>query len=87
MGRECLICGRPDWIERHHLFQGSNRKLSEQYGLVADLCHYCHNEPPDGAHHNAEVMENLHCYGQALFMLKYRANKDDFRKLFGANYL
>jgi hypothetical protein len=35
----CYICGRAEWIERHHIFNGTaNRKKSEKYGLTVHLC-------------------------------------------------
>ena len=41
----CYLSGRTDWLEKHHLYQGANRKLSEKYGLWVYLNHYWHNEP------------------------------------------
>lgn len=58
------MCGSSRWIERHHIFNGAYRKKSEKYGLVIDLCHYCHNEPPNGVHYNADNMKKLKRYGQ-----------------------
>lgn len=52
----CYICGRAEWIERHHIFNGTaNRKKSEKYGLTVHLCHWCHNEPPRGVHYNQDA--------------------------------
>ena len=57
--RECAICGSTQWLELHHVYNGPFRKKSERFGAVVDLCHYCHNEPPNGVHHNAENMRKL----------------------------
>ena len=46
------------------VFGGANRSLSEKYGLVVNLCHECHNEPPDGVHFNAENMLALRKWAQ-----------------------
>ena len=78
-----------------HVFGGANRKLSEQDGLVVDLCHACHNEPPDGVHFNKEKMDWLHKWGQDTWelrkMIEDHVTRDEARKAFmqryGKNYL
>lgn len=82
---KCYLCGSVRWLECHHIYGGANRKKSTEYGLVVYLCHYCHNEPPLGVHHNKERMNYLRQIGQQAF-IKYYPNKD-FIKIFGKNYL
>lgn len=79
----CYVCGRraSEW---HHVFGGANRSNSEQYGLKVPLCHNCHNEPPNGVHFNAELMQELHVAGQAAFERTYPDK--DFMAIFGKNY-
>lgn len=84
---KCFICGRECHTERHHIFGGRNRKKSEKYGLVVDLCHVCHNEPPGGVHFNKDVMQYLHEYGQRKAMQEQNWTKQDFMREFHANYL
>lgn len=81
----CYLCGRNNCLETHHVFGGYNRKKSEFYGLKVRLCHWCHNEPPNGAHFNKEAMEYLHKKGQEAFELYYP--EEDFTEIFGKNYL
>lgn len=83
----CFLCGRHGPTEAHHIFGSALRKKSEKYGLVVDLCHNCHNEPPDGVHFNAEKMQELHEYGQRLWMEKTGGSIEDFRREFYKNYL
>lgn len=83
----CFLCGRYANLERHHLFGGPLRKKAEKYGLVVNLCHYCHNEPPYGAHHNKDTMQTLHEYGQLKAMTENGWTVDDFRLEFYKNYL
>ena len=85
--RCCAICGSTQWIEKHHIFGGALRKKSEKYGLVIDLCHSCHNEPPDGAHFNKNTMLMLHQYGQRKAMRDNNWTVDEFRDEFYKNYL
>lgn len=81
----CYICGSTHWLEKHHIFGAANRKKSEKYGLTVYLCHNCHNEPPNGVHHNAEKNNWLKQQGQKAFMEKYPHK--DFMAEFGKNYL
>lgn len=66
--RKCWKCGRNGCSDplRHHILGGCNRKKWERYGLAADLCHSrCHENGPETAHRNAEVMLELHQWGHS----------------------
>ena len=82
----CYLSGRTDWLEKHHLYQGANRKLSEKYGLWVYLNHYWHNEPPNGVHFNKENMERLHKEGQRAFEMIH-GTREDFVRIFGRSWL
>lgn len=83
----CFLCKRWRPLERHHIFGSSNRNKSEKYGLTVDLCAECHRTGKNAAHRNSETMQYLHEYGQNLAMKRYNLSKDDFRKIFGMNYI
>ncbi len=89
--RKCWRCGRNGWddpLDRHHIFGGPNRKKSEKYGLVVDLCHSrCHIFGKDAAHANAETMRTLRQYGQRKAMEENDWTVEDFIREFGKNYL
>ncbi|MGN1117753.1 MAG: hypothetical protein ACI4RU_04005 [Acutalibacteraceae bacterium] len=89
--RKCWLCGRngsADPLDRHHIFGAANRKKSEKYGLVVYLCHErCHIFGGNAVHQNAQTMQTLHEYGQKKFMKEQNATADEFRKVFGKNYL
>lgn len=89
--RECYLCGRNgngDRLEAHHIFGGSNRKHSEKYGLVVWLCgERCHRNGKNAVHRNVETQEMLHQYGQRKWMRENNGSIDDFRQIFGKNYL
>lgn len=63
------------------------RKKSEKLNLVVDLCHDCHNEPPNGVHFNAETMQYLHELGQRKAMEEQGWTEEDFRREFYKSYL
>lgn len=89
--RVCFLCGRNgngDPLERHHIYSGMRRKLSEQYGLVVWLCgSRCHRLGEYSAHQNAEIADYLHRYGQQKAMREQGWTADEFREVFGKNYL
>ena len=89
--RSCWLCGRngnADPLDRHHIFGGARRKLSEKYGLVVDLCHHdCHLFGAEAAHRSRETMQALHEYGQRLCMERHGMSREEFMLIFGKNYL
>jgi hypothetical protein len=83
---KCAICGSRRWLEEHHIFFGNpGRKNSEKFGLKVHLCHYCHNEPPNGVHHNREMDLQLKKMAQRKFEETY--SRDYFMLIFGRSYL
>lgn len=89
--KECFICGRngtDDPLERHHIFGGANRWLSEKYGLVVYLCgNRCHRNGQYAAHRCRDTADMLHRYGQEKAMSENGWTKEEFREIFGRNYL
>lgn len=83
--KECFLCGSQIWLEEHHIFGGAFRKKSEKYGLKVYLCHYCHNEPPNGVHHCQTINLVLKKEGQKAFERIY--DHDLFISEFEKNYL
>ena len=85
----CWLCGKWGHLEKHHIFGGNpNRKLSEKYGLTVFLCgESCHRNGEKAAHKCAETAQRLHEYGQRKFMQEQNASIEDFRRVFGKNYL
>lgn len=83
----CFICGKVGATEKHHIFGGGMRDLSEKYGLTMHLCHSCHNESPNGLHYNANFANATKEYAQYVAMRHYKWSVEDFRKLFRKNYL
>ena len=83
----CFMCGSYRNIEMHHIFGGPDRKLSDQFGLVVPLCHSCHNEPPNGAHFNAETAQWLHEVGQRAFEMEGHTREEFLETFKRGSYL
>ena len=91
---KCYMCGRYGRTERHHIFGGANRKHSEEDGLVVRLCHFCHNEPPNGVHFNKGRMDALREKGQEMYeekLISEGKTREEARvafiKRYGKNYI
>lgn len=91
MYKKCFLCGRNgngDRLELHHIFGSANRDKSDKYGLTVYLCgERCHRLGRLSVHQNAEVMEYVHKYGQRKAMAEQGWTKEEFREIFGRNYL
>lgn len=85
--RSCYICGTTRNIECHHVFYGPFREKSDKCGYVVDLCHSCHNEPPNGVHFNKELDRGFKKMFQKKAMKENGWSKEDFIREFGRNYL
>jgi hypothetical protein len=88
----CFICGMNASVEpldEHHVYFGTaNRKKSEKYGLKVYLHHRkCHIFGRESVHGNAGVDRALKARVQQMAMEHYGWSVEDFRKIFGKNYL
>lgn len=84
----CIITGYSGGVERHHVFGGARKALSEKYGFIAPLRPDLH---PNGAHCTwspeiAEIDKNL----KQVCQIWYERNvgsREDFINEFGKGYL
>lgn len=86
MDRKCYICGATENLHRHHVFFGTaNRKNSEKYGMVVDLCCPHHNGSNYSVHLNHELDVWLKREFQRKFEEEY--SREEFMRVFGRNFL
>lgn len=87
---KCYLCGRNgngDPLEEHHVFGGSNRKLSEKDGLKVYLCgNRCHRNGKKAAHKSALTSSLLKAKAQAAWESLY-GSREEFMGRYGRNYL
>lgn len=87
-------------LEEHHIFYGPNRNLSEKYGLKVMLCRHHHQGDIHGAtdeiHNNPDKTndQRIKAIGQTAWEKKFakatagsEEAHEEFRKIFGKNYL
>ena len=87
----CFLCGMNRNLEPldcHHVFGGANRSKSEQYGLKVYLHHgKCHIFGENSVHVNASVNRKVQAVVQKRAMQHYGWSIDEFRNIFGKNYI
>lgn len=68
----CFLCGMNRTIEpldEHHVFNKSDKKKSEKYGLIVYLHHRkCHIFGSESVHQNAEVSRRVKAHAQRMAM-------------------
>ena len=74
-------------LHRHEIFFGKNRQKSIDYGLVVFLTPEMHNMSNNGVHFNHEFDMELKQMGQRAAMDYYGWTIEEFREIFGKNYL
>lgn len=83
--RKCLICGRDDYLHLHHVFAGSYRQKSDEWGCVVWLCPYHHNGSMNSIHANSKMDKRLRRETQLKFEELY--GHDKFMEEFGRSWL
>jgi hypothetical protein len=82
----CIFTGS-NCVERHHIFGGSSRVMSEQYGFVVPLRPDLH---PNGVHanpkHSKEIDDHLKQMAQEYYEDHY-GSRESFIRAFGRSYL
>ena len=88
---ECYLCerlGEPrSWayLEKHHIFDGPNKKISEENGFTVKLCVDHHREGPRAVHRNIDMMRLLQRDAQRKYEQSH--SRKQFMELIGRNYL
>lgn len=78
----CEICGRYGRLDRHHVFEGRNRKNSEMYGAVIHVCRTCHAN----IHQYPLSFDYLKREWQHKLMERYGWTTEEFMERFRKNY-
>lgn len=85
MKGQCYICGGFSDLERHHVYSGSYRQISEKLGLVIELCPECHRRlhSGSGAQEKRIVQRSI----QKAYMSELGISLDEWITVFGKSWL
>lgn len=82
----CIVTGRVDHIERHHVFGGANRNRSEKYGFIAPLTAELHPNGVIGQSKDLRALDQrLKAMCQAYY-LEHIGTREDWYSEFGRFY-
>ncbi len=84
---DCCIFTGSTYIERHHIFGGSNRNASEKYGFVVPLRYDLH---PNGARADQRHAKQIDLYLKQLaqrYFEEHYGSREEFMKIFGRSWL
>ena len=84
--KERYVTYRTDNLDRHHIFKGSRRKNAEKYGLWVYLNHNVHMALHDHLKPYETLENDLKPIAQKAFE-EQLGTREEFMKIFGANYL
>lgn len=87
----CWLCryldddDRPKVTEVHHIYFGTNREKSEEYGFTTDLCISHHRTGPNAVHKNRTTCRILQSECQERFEKTH--SREEFVRIIGRSYL
>jgi len=86
--RVCYITSRTDHLHEHHIYGGSNRKVSEANGFKVWLTYDYHNgNNPDAVHKNPMRGWDLKLKQECQREYEKTHSRADFMALIGRNYM
>jgi len=82
--KRCYICTTMLNLHKHHIFQGKNRKTSENNGFTVYLCGEHHNMSDNSVHFNHNMDRKIKEECQKVYELRH--TREEFMALIGRNY-
>lgn len=83
--KECYVTGRTEGLHKHHVFGGSNRRISEKKGFYIWLIPSLHNLSDKGIHFDKSFDLSVKRACQREYEKTH--SREEFMKLIGRNYL
>lgn len=80
--KECYVCGRRDWLDKHHVLHGFNRGKADKDGLTVWLCHDCHMNLHQIGWHDRE----LKVLAEKTWCKHYGKTTEEFIAIYGKSY-
>lgn len=86
--KKCVVCGKKNNLNSHHIFPGSRRGLSEKYGFKVWLCVNHHTLGRGSVHDNPNHGLDLQLKQKAQrYFEENIGDRDEFREIFGKSWL
>lgn len=82
--KRCYFCSTQTGLERHHIYGGRNRKISDKHGFMVWLC-VEHHRGNNGVHRNRETDLIIKRFCQKKYEKTH--TREQFIKLIGRNYI
>ena len=83
--KECFVTHRRYGLHKHHIYEGPNRRISEQNGFYIWLIPELHNMSNNGIHFNKDFDIKIKRLCQEKFEETH--TREEFISLIGRNYL
>ena len=80
--KECYVTGSTNYLDLHHVFQGSRRRLSDKWGCTVWLRHDIHMRL-----HDSDRELDLKIKRDCQKEFEKRWGHEKFMQVFGRNYL
>ena len=82
----CFVCGNPYSIQKHHIYGGGNRSVSEDNGFWVYLCPRHHTRTIYSVHGDPDhrLDKELKAMCQSIYEREH--TREDFIRLIGRSY-
>lgn len=84
--KACFVCGTTSNIEKHHIYEGSERSKSEIYGCWCYLCAY-HHRLQGGLSHNPIPMIDKYLKQECQRRFEENHSHVEFMNIFKRNWI
>ena len=84
---ECFVCGNPYRPEKHHIYGGGNRSVSENEGFWVYLCARHHTRTIYSVHGDPDHRLDKELKQMCQREFEKNHTREEFRNLIGKSYL
>lgn len=82
----CFVCGNPYSVQKHHIYGGGNRSVSEENGFWVYLCPRHHTRTIYSVHGDPDHRLDKELKAMCQSVYERGHTRDEFIKLIGKSY-
>lgn len=82
----CFVCGNPYSVQKHHIYGGGNRSVSEENGFWVYLCPRHHTRTIYSVHGDPDHRLDKELKDMCQSIYERDHTREDFIKLIGRSY-